>query len=106
MIVAQTFKAMGDPVRLQILQRLTDGTSYTIGSVTKGLRVSRQGARKHLQVLAEAGLISLWPKGRETEVQLDATSLATAKSFITELELCWDNRLDALQKFIEQKNSN
>ncbi|RYX81012.1 metalloregulator ArsR/SmtB family transcription factor [bacterium] len=101
MTVADTFKALGDPVRLEMVQRLASGASYTVGGLSNGLGITRQGARKHLQVLTEAKLITLEPKGRETQVRLDRDSLETARSFITELERRWDKRLEALRDFVE-----
>lgn len=101
MVVAKTFKALGDPVRLEILERLSNGATHTLGSVSSGLGLTRQGARKHLQVLTNADLVSLQTMGRETQVKLDAESLATARGFITELELRWDRRLQSLCEFVE-----
>ena len=101
MLVADTFKALGDPVRLEIVKRLSDGSMYTVGTVSNGLGLTRQGARKHLQVLVDVKLVSLQNKGRQTEVTLSADKLAEAKLFISELEISWDKRLQALRKFIE-----
>ena len=101
MLVADTFKALGDPVRLEIIKRLSDGSMYTVGSVSNGLGLTLQGARKHLQVLVDVKLVSLQNKGRQTEVTLSADTLIEAKLFISELELSWDKRLQALRKFIE-----
>ena len=101
MHVANTFKALGDPVRLEIIQRLSNGSIYTVGSLSDGLGLTRQGARKHLQVLADVKLVHLQNKGRQTEVKLDTNRLIAAKLFISELELRWDNRLQVLQEFIE-----
>jgi DNA-binding transcriptional ArsR family regulator len=103
MLVADTFKALGDPVRLEIIQRLSNGSIYTIGSVSNGLGLTRQGARKHLQVLADVNLVYLQNKGRQTEVTLNADTLATAKLFMAKLELCWENRLQALREFVESE---
>lgn len=105
MLVAETFKALGDPIRLEMVKRLSDGSHRTVGGLFDGLGLTRQGARKHLQVLADADLVTLQIKGRQTEVSLAPTSLATAKSFIAELELKWDHRLHALREFIENNES-
>ena len=101
MPVADTFKALGDPVRLEMIKRLVDGSQQTVGGLFDGLDLTRQGARKHLQVLADANLVQLHVKGRQTEVSLDLNSLAAAKSFITSLEMQWDKRLNALRKYVE-----
>lgn len=101
MLVAETFKALGDPIRLEMMRRLSDGSHYTVGGLSDGLGLTRQGARKHLQVLADVELVSLQASGRQTEVRLNPRSLAIAGSFIADLELRWDKRLQALREFIE-----
>ena len=65
--------------------------------------MSRQGARKHIGVLAEAELIFLENRGRDTLISLDLKRLHQAKEFIADLEANWDKRLDALKNFVEKK---
>ena len=99
--LAEVFKALGDPIRLEIVQRLSRGESVTIGDVSGGLGVTRQGARKHLQVLVDANMVKLEPKGRDVYVHLETHSLNDAKTFIAEVEKRWETRLDALRQFVE-----
>jgi DNA-binding transcriptional ArsR family regulator len=101
MVAAELFHALGDPTRLEIVQRLSTGTLHTITSVSQGLEMSRQGIRKHLQILAKANIIRLKPKGRDTHVELEQQTLEQAKAFIVQLEAQWDTRLVALRDFVE-----
>ena len=103
MEAATLFRALGDPNRLEMVRRLASGESYTITTVTRGLAITRQGARKHLQLLADASVISLHKKGRDTEVRLLRDTLDKGKAFIEELEQKWDMRLEALKRFVEEK---
>ncbi len=100
--VAGVFRALGDPVRLEMVQRLIREQPCTIAVISGGLGISRQGARKHLQVLVDAKLATLEPKGRDVLVTLDAAQLDRARDFIAELEKRWDTRLDALRKLVEE----
>ncbi len=93
MPVEELFRALGDSTRLEMVRRLTDGKSHTISSVSSGLDITRQGARKHLQILVDAKVIKLQPKGRDTEVRLLRDRLDQGKEFIAQLELKWDERL-------------
>ncbi len=102
MAAAEIFRALGDPVRLEMVQRLRRGRRCTISEVTAGLGITRQGARKHLQVLADARVVSLLPEGRDVVVALEPESLDQAKLFIAELERQWDARLDALRRLVEE----
>lgn len=103
MQVVDLFRALGDPIRLEMVQRLASGKTHTISTVSSKLNITRQGARKHLQILVEAKVIQLKPKGRDTEVLLLRDTLDQGKSFISKLELQWDKRLIALRQFVEEK---
>lgn len=100
--LAPIFHALGDPVRLEIVQRLTRHQPCTIAVATDGLGITRQGARKHLQVLADARVISLAPAGRQTLVSLTPATLTPAATFLARLERQWDRRLEALRRFAEE----
>ncbi|CAN5189063.1 metalloregulator ArsR/SmtB family transcription factor [soil metagenome] len=104
MPTAEVFKALGDPIRLQMVQRLSGGSSYTITSVSTELGVTRQGARKHLNILEHAKLVVLEPRGRDVLVTLEPATLDTAKAFITTLEKQWVKRLDGLKEFVEKEH--
>lgn len=100
---AQIFKALGDPVRLEMVRRLSEGHPYNVGSLSEGLGITRQGARKQLRVLESAKIVKLTHVGRETSVELDASSLEAGRKFIAKLEKQWDRRLQALKGFTESK---
>jgi DNA-binding transcriptional ArsR family regulator len=100
--MAAVFNALGDPARIEMVRRLASGQPHPISVVSSGLGISRQGARKHLQVLVEANMVSLEPKGRDVLVHLSPQTLDHAKSFIAELERRWDTRLEALRRFVEE----
>lgn len=103
MNVAHVFAALGDPVRLEMVQRLSRSQPCTIAAVSEGLGITRQGARKHLQVLADAKVVALEPQGREVHVALVPDALDHARTFIDKLERQWDRRLAALRRFVESE---
>ncbi|MCW8108149.1 helix-turn-helix domain-containing protein [Alteromonas ponticola] len=98
---AEIYKALGDPTRLEIVKRLSSKRSCAIGELCKDLGISRQGARKQLQILVNANIASLKCVGRETKVALDITSLQQAQRFIAQLEKEWESRLLALKNYVE-----
>jgi DNA-binding transcriptional ArsR family regulator len=85
-----------------MVQGLRRGSRCTISVISDGLGMTRQGARKHLQVLANANVVALHPEGRDVLVSLEPEALDHVKEFIAELERRWDTRLDALKKFVEE----
>ena len=102
MIEANIYKALGDPIRLEMVRRLAGGSSQNINELSKDLGITRQGARKQLQVLVSADVVQLAPQGRGTKVSLNTSALETARAFISKLEAEWDQRLLALKNFAEK----
>ena len=99
----ELFRALGEPTRLEMVQRLSNGSLHTITSLSKGMHLSRQGVRKHIQILADSKIITLEQKGRNTAVYLDRRALEIGKKFIAKLELDWGKRLERLRNFVEKK---
>ena len=102
MAAVEVFRALGDPVRLEMVSRLSKSRSSTIVALSRDLGLTRQGARRHLQVLVNARLARLSKDGREVSVNLDAETLEQAQAFIAKLERQWERRLDALKVFVEE----
>ncbi|GAB2684474.1 helix-turn-helix transcriptional regulator [Aliiglaciecola sp. 3_MG-2023] len=101
MIEATIYKALGDPIRLEIVKRLSVTSTSTVGDISTNLGITRQGARKQLQVLVNANVVHLEQCGRQTQVSLNTKTLQIAQSFISQLERKWDNRLEALKNYVE-----
>lgn len=97
----QVFKAFSDPLRIEIVQRLANGSARNINTLTRDLGLTRQGGRRQVQVLVDAGIVFLTPEGRSTKVSLNISSLKAARRFIHKLENQWEVRLEALKKFAE-----
>jgi DNA-binding transcriptional ArsR family regulator len=101
MLEARIYKALGDPIRLEIVKRLSTRSTNTVGDLSANLGISRQGARKQLQVLVDANVVYLKQRGRQTDVTLNPRTLEIARAFIAKLERQWDARLEALKEFVE-----
>jgi DNA-binding transcriptional ArsR family regulator/uncharacterized protein YndB with AHSA1/START domain len=59
------FKALADPTRRQLLDRLREQDGQTLGELCDGIAMARQSATQHLGVLEAANLISTVRRGRE-----------------------------------------
>ena len=60
-----TFKALADPTRRKLLDRLLEKQGQTLTELVDGLGIRRQSVAKHLAVLEAAGLLSCRWHGRE-----------------------------------------
>jgi DNA-binding transcriptional ArsR family regulator len=61
----RVFKALADPSRRQLLDRLYDQSGLTLTALCEGLDMSRQAVTQHLEVLAAASLVATVMRGRE-----------------------------------------
>jgi len=61
----KVFKALADPTRRLLLDRLRDDNGQTLGELCQRLRMSRQAVTKHLGVLEDANLVVTVWRGRE-----------------------------------------
>jgi uncharacterized protein YndB with AHSA1/START domain/DNA-binding transcriptional ArsR family regulator len=61
----KVFKALADPTRRRLLDRLRRDDGQTLGRLCAQLAMARQSATQHLAVLEEANLISTVRRGRE-----------------------------------------
>jgi len=59
------FKALADPTRRLLLDRLRDDNGQTLGQLCERLAMTRQAVTKHLAVLEAANLVVTVWRGRE-----------------------------------------
>jgi DNA-binding transcriptional ArsR family regulator len=62
----RVFKALADPTRRHLLDRLYEREGRTLGELESELAMTRFGVMKHLRVLEQAGLVVRRRSGRET----------------------------------------
>lgn len=61
----KVIKALADPTRRRLLDRLFESDGQILSRLTADLSISRQAASKHLRILEDAGLVSVSWEGRE-----------------------------------------
>jgi DNA-binding transcriptional ArsR family regulator len=71
----QVFKALADPTRRLLLDRLFERDGRTLTELESQLEMSRFGVMKHLRVLEDAGLVITRKVGREKLHYLNAVPI-------------------------------
>jgi len=61
----KVFKALADPTRRRLLDRLYEKNGQTLGQLCENLDMARQSATQHLGILEDANLVSTARRGRE-----------------------------------------
>ena len=59
------FKALADPTRRLMLDRLRERNGQTLTDLCAALAMARQSATQHLDLLVQAGLVTVVRRGRE-----------------------------------------
>ena len=100
-----TFKALGDPTRRGILAQLRRSESASTSELAKPLAIRLPAVMKHLDVLANAGLITRSKSGRTVTVRLRAQPMREAAGWLQRYERFWSNRLERLSSYAEKKEA-
>lgn len=69
------FKALADPTRRQLLDRLRAKNGQTLSALCEEMDMTRQAVSKHLAVLEDANLVVTLRRGREKEHYLNPTPI-------------------------------
>lgn len=91
------FGALADPTRRQLLSTISEHPA-TATELAGGLPISRQAVVKHLNALADAGLLERRRAGREVRYSVSPGPLSDAVSWIAEVGGQWDERLGRLAR--------
>ena len=75
-VMARIFKALGHPIRLQILQHLREIGSCRCGDLVATLPLAQSTVSQHLKSLRDAGLVTSKPAGAATCYGLNLETLA------------------------------
>ena len=71
----RVFKALADPTRRHLLDRLHERDGRTLGELEAELEMTRFGVMKHLRLLEDAGLVVTRRAGREKHHFLNAVPI-------------------------------
>jgi DNA-binding transcriptional ArsR family regulator len=102
-VLDRTFSALADATRRDILTRLGDGPA-TISELADAADMTLTGIRKHVDVLAGAGLVGTEKVGRTRQVRLGTERLDDAMAWISFYQRLWERRLDGLEAYFTLRN--
>lgn len=101
--VGAVFGALADPTRRHLVEVLATEPGATATGLASALPISRQAVSKHLQLLAEAGLVNRRRRGREALFELDAEPLGEAIAWMGAVGGEWDDSLGGLKALLENR---
>jgi DNA-binding transcriptional ArsR family regulator len=102
MPVATTLEAVSQPVRRHILDLLRDGPR-PVGELVGAVGLSQPGVSKHLRVLRDAGLVTVRRDARRRFYGLRPEPLEELDAWLAPYRQLWADRLDALERHLDEK---
>ncbi|HTV07366.1 MAG TPA: metalloregulator ArsR/SmtB family transcription factor [Acidobacteriaceae bacterium] len=96
------FKALADPTRRAIFERLTRDGEQTVHSLTRHARISQPAVSKHLAQLKRAKLVRHRRCGRETHYSARPQALAPLLDWLSVYGVFWRDRFDRLESLLER----
>jgi len=100
----EVFKALADPTRRRLLDRLFERDGQTLGELESGLSMTRFGVMKHLKLLEEAGLLTTRKRGREKLHFLNPVPIRLVyERWVSKYAEPWASALSELKTEIEEE---
>ncbi len=99
----RVFAALGDATRLAVVSRLCADGPLSIARLSEGSGVTRQAITKHLETLAEAGVVQGKREGRERIWQIETRRLEMARRALDQISAQWDAAIGRLEAYLAAK---
>jgi len=102
----EVFRALADPSRRLLLDRLNTRNGQTLRELCSGLEMARQSVSKHLAILEAANLVTTVRRGREKLHYLNAAPINDiSERWITRYELERVRALTDLKRALEEDST-
>jgi DNA-binding transcriptional ArsR family regulator len=100
MIENDIFKALADPTRRAIFEKLAAG-GMNASALRAGMEISQPAMSQHLAVLRKARLVREARQGRYVNYQVDPDGLALIAGWLAKYRAYWPARIDALNALLK-----
>ncbi|GAA4535231.1 ArsR/SmtB family transcription factor [Amycolatopsis samaneae] len=97
----QVFKALADPTRRALVERLVRGPA-SVSELAAPLTMSLAAVVQHLQVLESAGVVRSEKAGRVRTCRVEPAALRVAEDWLGGQRTPWENRLDRLGEVLAE----
>jgi DNA-binding transcriptional ArsR family regulator len=97
----ETFRALAEPSRLQIVELLSSGP-LPVGAVVAKLGIRQPQASKHLRVLSEAGIVEVRPAAQQRIYALRAQALQELDVWLQRYRRLWEEQFERLDLVLQE----
>jgi DNA-binding transcriptional ArsR family regulator len=101
-VADNVFRALADPTRRELFERLARDGEQTVHALTHRAGVSQPAVSKHLGVLKRARLVRCRHQGRETHYSAQPQALAPLADWMSVYGAFWSDRFDRLENLLKR----
>jgi DNA-binding transcriptional ArsR family regulator len=100
--VAAVMRALADPTRRVIFERIVKAQEITVVELTHGSGVSQSAVSQHLRSLRQAGLVVERKAGRNAHYQVQPEGLAPLIDWLGIYGVFWRDRFVRLRELLRE----
>lgn len=95
-------RALADPTRRLMFERIARSTEITVGDLTLGSGVTQGAVSQHLKSLKQAGLVAARPEGRKVYYRAAPEGLAPLFDWMSHYDAFWRERFTDLRSLLKE----
>ena len=95
-------RALADPTRRALFERVASAHEITVAELTKGSGVTQGAISQHLKSLKQAGLVAERPEGRNVYYRVQPEGLAPLVEWMSHYAVFWRDRFANLRTLLKE----
>src|SRR4029077_15492879 len=100
--ISTVMRALADPTRRAVFERIVKSREITVAELTRGSGVTQGAVSQHLKSLKQAGLIADRPEGRNVHYRADPKGLAPLVDWMNHYGVFWRERFANLRTLLKE----
>jgi len=100
--VSSVMRALADPTRRAVFERISASDEISVAELTRGSGVTQGAISQHLKSLKQAGLVAERPEGRNVFYRAEPDGLAPLVDWIGHYGVFWRERFANLRSLLKE----
>jgi DNA-binding transcriptional ArsR family regulator len=100
--ISAVMRALADPTRRALFERVVDSDEITVVELTRGSGVTQGAISQHLKSLKQAGLVAERPAGRHVFYRAQPQGLAPLVDWMSHYGVFWRERFANLRTLLKE----
>jgi DNA-binding transcriptional ArsR family regulator len=101
-VIDAVMRALSDPTRRAVYERVVRSDEITVADLTRGSGVTQGAISQHLKSLKQAGLVAVRPEGRHVFYRAEPQGLAPLAEWMDHYGAFWRDRFANLRTLLKE----